>query len=82
VVAPGCIVDGATLFDDVRLAAGAVVRRAIIGRSATIGADATVVDAVVGDRAQIGARVELTGGVRIWPDVVLADGSVRFSSDA
>jgi mannose-1-phosphate guanylyltransferase len=82
VVAAGCIVDGATLFDDVRLAPGAVVRRAIVGRSATIGADAAVVDAVVGDRARIGARVELAGGVRIWPDVVLADGSIRFSSDA
>jgi mannose-1-phosphate guanylyltransferase len=82
VVAAGCIVDGATLFDDVRLAPGAVVRRAIVGRSATIGADAAVVDAVVGDRARIGARVELAAGVRIWPDVVLADGSIRFSSDA
>jgi mannose-1-phosphate guanylyltransferase len=82
VVAAGCIVEGATLFDDVRLAPGAVVRRAIVGRSATIGTDAAVVDAVVGDRARIGARVELAAGVRIWPDVVLADGSIRFSSDA
>ena len=81
-VGPGCIVEGATLFDGAMLAPGAVVRRAVVGRSASIGADSTVVDAVVGDRARIGARVELAAGVRIWPDVVLADGSIRFSSDA
>jgi mannose-1-phosphate guanylyltransferase len=82
VVGPGCIVEGATLFDGATLAPGAIVRRAVVGRSASIGADSTVVDAVVGDRARIGARVELAAGVRIWPDAVLADGSIRFSSDA
>jgi mannose-1-phosphate guanylyltransferase len=37
--------------------------------------------AVIGDRARIGAAVELLGGARVWPDAVLADGAVRFSSD-
>jgi mannose-1-phosphate guanylyltransferase len=82
VVGPGCVVDGAVLFDGAHLAAGATVSRSVIGRDAFVGADATVTDTVVGDRARIGARVELAGGVRIWPDVVLPDGSVRFSSDA
>ena len=40
-----------------------------------------LVDAVVGDRAVVGARVELRDGARVWPDVVLPDGSVRFSPD-
>jgi mannose-1-phosphate guanylyltransferase len=38
-------------------------------------------DAVVGDRARIGARVELLAGARVWPDVVVPDGAIRFSSD-
>jgi mannose-1-phosphate guanylyltransferase len=82
VVGPGCTVDGATLFDGARLEPGAVVRRAIVGCGARIGQDAHVVDAVIGDRARIGARVELAAGARIWPDVTLADGCIRFSSDA
>jgi mannose-1-phosphate guanylyltransferase len=30
----------------------------------------------------IGAGVELRNGARVWPDVVMADGSVRFSAEA
>jgi mannose-1-phosphate guanylyltransferase len=69
------------LFDDVVIEAGAVVRRSVIGFGAVIGAGAVVEDAVIGDRAQIGARVELRAGARVWPEVVLPAGSVRFSSD-
>lgn len=81
VVGPGCVVDGAVLFDAATLEPGAVVRRSVVGRGATVGAESSITDAVVGDRARIGAAVELLGGARIWPDVSLADGSVRFSSD-
>ena len=48
---------------------------------ATIGAGTVLEDAVIGDRARIGARVELCGGARVWPEVELADGAIRFSSD-
>jgi mannose-1-phosphate guanylyltransferase len=81
VVGTGATVDGAVLFDGARVDAGAVVRRSVIGAGALVGADAVVEDAIVGDRAQIGARVELRAGARVWPDVVLPDGAVRFSSD-
>jgi mannose-1-phosphate guanylyltransferase len=37
---------------------------------------------VVGDRAVLGAGIELLAGARVWPDVVLADGSIRFSADS
>ena len=44
-------------------------------------AGAVIEDAVIGDRAVIGARNELRAGARVWPDAVLAPGSVRFSAD-
>jgi mannose-1-phosphate guanylyltransferase len=69
------------LFDDVVVATGAVVRRSVVGFGAVIGADAYIEDAVIGDRARIGSRVELRAGARVWPDVELPAGSVRFSSD-
>jgi len=81
VVESGAVVDGSVLFDDAVVRAGAVVRASVVGRSAQVGAGAVLVDAVIGDRACVGARVELRGGARVWPDVVLPDGSVRFSSD-
>jgi mannose-1-phosphate guanylyltransferase len=74
-------VDGSVLFDDASVAAGAIVRRSVVGFGAHVGPGALIEDAVIGDRASIGARVELRGGARVWPDVTLPDGAIRFSSD-
>jgi mannose-1-phosphate guanylyltransferase len=80
-VAATAQVDRSVLFDGARIEAGAVVRNSIIGIDAVVGEDAVLDGVVIGDRARIGARVELIDGARVWPDVVLADGSIRFSSD-
>ena len=80
-VGAGAVLDGAVLFDGSRVAEGAVVRRSVVGFGATIGAGTVLEDAVIGDRARIGARIELCGGARVWPDVELTDGAIRFSSD-
>jgi mannose-1-phosphate guanylyltransferase len=80
-VAAGAVVEGSVLLDGAIVLAGATVRRSVIGAGAVIGEGAALSDTVVGDRARIGARVELQGGARVWPDVVLSDVSVRFSSD-
>jgi mannose-1-phosphate guanylyltransferase len=86
-VGDGCLVsassriDGSILFDGAVIGPGAEVVRSVIGRSARVDAGAVLVDAVIGDRARVGSRVELRNGARVWPDVVLPDGSVRFSSD-
>jgi mannose-1-phosphate guanylyltransferase len=81
VVAAGAVVDGSVLFDGARIAAGAAVRRSVVGAGAVIGAGTVVEDAIVGDRARVGAGIELRFGARVWPDTVLSDGAVRFSSD-
>jgi mannose-1-phosphate guanylyltransferase len=81
VISADAVIDGSVLLDGARVAAGAIVRRSVLGYGASVGAGAVVEDAVIGDRAQIGERVELRAGVRVWPDVVLPEGSVRFSSD-
>jgi mannose-1-phosphate guanylyltransferase len=81
VVGTNAIVDGSVLLDRARIGAGAQVRRSVVGFGAVVDTDAVLEDAVVGDRAHIGRRVELCHGVRVWPDVELPEGSVRFSSD-
>jgi mannose-1-phosphate guanylyltransferase len=82
VVESGAVVDGAVVFDGARIGPGAAVRSSVVGFAARIGERTVLDQAVIGDRASIGARVELLGGARVWPDVVLADGSIRFSADA
>jgi len=46
-----------------------------------VAAGAVLDEAVIGDGAFIGSGNELTGGIRVWPDVRLEPTSVRFSSD-
>jgi len=52
-----------------------------IGSGARIGANTIVDCAVVGEGARVGAGNELRAGLRLWPGAVVADASVRFSSD-
>jgi mannose-1-phosphate guanylyltransferase len=52
-----------------------------LGIGAQVGAGAVLNDAVIGDGAVVGARCELRNGVRVWPEVVLPDGGLRFSAD-
>jgi len=80
-VGSGAIVDGSSLFDGAMIAAGAHVKDSVIGSGAIIGSGAYLDGVVVGDGADIGPGNELTRGARVWPGVVLADTSVRFSSD-
>ncbi|HEY3199466.1 MAG TPA: NDP-sugar synthase [Actinomycetes bacterium] len=81
VVGAGAAVDGSVLFDGAIVEPGAAVSSSAIGAGARIGADTIVDCAVVGDGVRVGAGNELRAGIRVWPGTVLADGSVRFSSD-
>lgn len=80
-IGPGTRLDGAVIFDGVRVEAGCVIERSIIGFGARIGPRALIRDGVIGDGADIGARCELLSGARVWPGVFLPDGGIRYSSD-
>jgi mannose-1-phosphate guanylyltransferase len=76
VVRPGATVSASIVGTGAVIEEGARVTRSAIG------ARVHIVDAVVGDGAVIGADNELLAGVRVWPDVVLPDCGLRFSTDA
>ena len=80
-VAAGARIDGSVVFDGALIGADALVVRSVIGAGAEVGQSALVEDAVIGDRAVLGAGIELRAGARVWPDVRLPDGAIRFSSD-
>jgi mannose-1-phosphate guanylyltransferase len=80
VVGSGARLEGALVYDDVEIGEGAVVERSVLGAGARIGEGARVSGAVIGERVEVGAGCELLDGIRIWPDVVLPAGKVRFSA--
>jgi mannose-1-phosphate guanylyltransferase len=80
-VEDGAIVDGAVLFDDCVIGPGAQVRSSVVGVGAIIGPGVVLDGVVVGDGAQINEGNELRAGARIWPEVKLPAGAIRFSSD-
>jgi mannose-1-phosphate guanylyltransferase len=81
VVGAGARVEGTMLFDGAVVGEQTIVQNSVIGAGARVEAGAVVTDAVIGDRAVVGEQCELRGGIRIWPDVVLPAGGVRFSPD-
>jgi mannose-1-phosphate guanylyltransferase len=80
-VGSGAVVEGSAIFDGAHVASDAFVRDSVVGTGAVIGSGARLDGVVVGDRAVVGPGNELVRGARVWPDVVLVDTSVRFSSD-
>ncbi|HEY2043889.1 MAG TPA: NDP-sugar synthase [Jatrophihabitans sp.] len=82
VVGHGAVIESSVLFDGAKVAPGATIRSSIIGRNAVVGANTSLCDVVIGDGAVLGSGIELLNGARVWPDVTLTDGSVRFSADA
>ncbi len=82
VIGRGAVVDASVLLDGAVVGPGARLRRSVVGRGSSIGANCVLDEAVVGDDVQVGAGNELCRGIRLWPGAELADGAVRFSSDA
>ena len=80
-IGPGARLDGAVIFDGVKVEAGSVIERSIIGFGVRVGPRALIRDGVIGDGADIGARCELLRGARVWPGVSIPDGGIRYSSD-
>lgn len=80
-VGPGAEVSGSVLFDGAAIGEGAVIRDSVVARDARVGPGVTLDGAIIGDGAVIGARNELANGLRVWPEMELSAGAVRFSSD-
>lgn len=80
-VGAGAVVESSVVFDGAVIEDSAVVRRSVVGAGARVGRGTVLEGVVLGDRATVGAGNELLTGVRVWPGAVVADGTVRFSTD-
>lgn len=80
-VGPGAEVSGSVLFDDVLIGEGAVVRGCALAAGVRVGTGAVLDGVVAADGVVIGPGNELRAGLRLWPDVELPPGAIRFSSD-
>ncbi|WP_030422607.1 NDP-sugar synthase [Streptomyces sp. SCSIO 75703] len=80
-VADGARIVGSAILPGAVIEPGAVVTDSLVGTRARVGTRSVLTDTVVGDGAVVGADNELRSGARVWCDVRIPAGSVRFSSD-
>jgi mannose-1-phosphate guanylyltransferase len=73
--------NGSVIFDGVVIDEDVVIENSIISSGVTIGHNTIIRDAVIAENAKIGFGNELINGVRVFPNSVISDTSVRFSSD-
>ncbi|MGW4637769.1 sugar phosphate nucleotidyltransferase [Sphaerisporangium sp. NPDC004334] len=81
VVESDASVHGSVLDADSVIESGAVVVDSVVGARARVASGAVLRNAVIGEGAVVGPGNELLAGARVWPDVRLPPGAVRFSSD-
>lgn len=78
-VEAGARIERSVLLDGVTVGARSRVSGSIVGAGAQIGANCHVEDRVmVGEGVRLGADNTLLAGVRIFPDVTIPDGAIRF----
>jgi mannose-1-phosphate guanylyltransferase len=78
-IGEGARVESSVLLDGAVVGPRSVISGSVIGSGAEVGARCHVQDgAVIGERVRLGADNTLAAGVRIFPDVNLPDGAIRF----
>jgi len=80
-IGPNCKIEGSVIFNDVQIGSGSVIKNSIISTNAKIGSDNSISDSVIAERVQIGNHNEIINKARIFPDAVIGDTTIRFSSD-
>jgi mannose-1-phosphate guanylyltransferase len=60
---------------------GCIIRDSVVGVGAHVGDNVVLDGVIVGDGASIGTGCELLTGARVWPEMVIPEWSIRFSSD-
>jgi mannose-1-phosphate guanylyltransferase len=81
VIGAGARLDGTIVFDDATIQGGVDISDSVIGRGSSIGARTSLTGVVVGDGVTIGPDNELRHGARIFPNMTIGAGCIRFSSD-
>ena len=73
------MVEGSVLLDNVVVGARTHIKGSIVGAGAVIGARCIVDGGVVlGEGVRLGDDNVLTAGARLFPDVILPDGAIKF----
>jgi mannose-1-phosphate guanylyltransferase len=80
-VGEGARISGSTLLSGAVVEPGAVITDSMIGAHSRVGRRTILTGTVIGDGATVGPDNELREGTRIWCDVHIPAGAVRFSPD-
>ncbi len=77
-IAGGAVIEESVIQEGVEVERGAVIERSIVCTGAKVGAGCRIEDAVVGAGVRLGADNELRAGIRLWPNLEIPPGKVRF----
>ncbi|MGD9117490.1 MAG: NDP-sugar synthase [Dehalococcoidia bacterium] len=78
-IAEGACVEGAVLWQGVKLGKKALLRNCIVASNCQIGEESQVMDnCVLGDNVVVGKNNKLAPEVKIWPDKRITSGTMSF----
>jgi mannose-1-phosphate guanylyltransferase len=78
-IGEGAHVDGAVVLDGAQIGPRSVLKQCIVGPGAQVGAHCRIgEDVVLGEGVVLGAENQVEAGARLFPNVSLPDGAIRF----
>ncbi|MBN2168358.1 MAG: NDP-sugar synthase, partial [Actinobacteria bacterium] len=78
-IGKGSNIKGSVIMDCAKIGENCLIEDSIIGRSAELGDSVQVAGcSVLGDNIQAKAENEFKNGIRVWPEVVIESGTIKF----
>lgn len=78
-VGKGSKITGSVIMDNAQIGGNCVIEDSIIGKGAVLGDNVQVAGcSVLGDNIQAKADNEFKNGIRVWPEVVIESGTIKF----
>lgn len=79
-IGEGAVVEGSVIFSNARIGKQSHIRNSVLSKGVVVGDKVIVAEmSVLGDDVKVGDENELSRGIRIWPEVCIQDGTVRFT---
>jgi len=77
-VGTGASVTESVLQDDVIIGADAVIEHSVLVKGSSVGSGSHLRNAILGADCRVGADNVVANGCCLYPDTMLADGSMKF----
>ncbi|RKZ32334.1 nucleotidyltransferase [bacterium] len=81
IISPGANIERSVIWDNVKIEGGAQIHNATIASGVNIGNSTQIEEhCVIADKCKIGDEVNISAGVKVWPDKTIEDKAVLTES--